>query len=88
MATCVQLEYGELKPTPQSIDDCTGFVLLEPNEYQQFLLGSSLFDPSAITQADAQMLFMAGFSLVILCYLVSWGYGTVINWFRPEHDKP
>lgn len=87
MATCVQLEYGQLQPTPQSIEDCTGFVLLEPSEYQQFMLGSSLFDPSVISQAQAQTLFMAGFSLVIISYMVAWGYGAVINWFRPEHDK-
>nr|KJZ10757.1 hypothetical protein TW77_06895 [Pseudoalteromonas rubra] len=87
MATCVELQHGQLTPTAQSIEDCSGFVLLEPTEYQQFLLGSSLFDPSVIDQATAQQLFMAGFSLVLICYLVSWGYGTVINWFRPEHDQ-
>ncbi len=87
MATCVQLEYGELKPTAQSIQDCTGFVMLEPAEYQQFLLGSSLFDPSEISIETAQMLFVSGFSIVIICYMVSWGYGTVINWFRLENDK-
>ena len=87
MATCVQLEYGQLKPTAQSNQDCTGFVLLEPTEYQQFLLGSSLFDPSEISSEDATALFVAGFSLVILCYMTAWGYGTVINWFRPENDN-
>ncbi|WP_024600996.1 hypothetical protein [Pseudoalteromonas sp. TB41] len=87
MATCVQLEYGELKPTAQSIEDCTGFVMLEPTEYQQFLLGSSIFDPNLIPIEQAQALFVSGFSLVIICHLVSWGYGTVINWFKPENDK-
>ncbi|TMP78587.1 MULTISPECIES: hypothetical protein [unclassified Pseudoalteromonas] len=87
MATCVQLEYGELKPTAQSIEDCTGFVMLEPTEYQQFILGSSIFDPSLISTEQAQALFVSGFSLVIICYLVSWGYGAVINWFKPENDN-
>lgn len=87
MATCVQLEYGELKPTAQSIQDCTGFVMLEPTEYQQFILGSSIFDPSQISIEQAQALFVSGFSLVIICYMVSWGYGTVINWFKPENEK-
>ncbi|MCG7563334.1 hypothetical protein [Pseudoalteromonas sp. McH1-42] len=87
MATCTQLEYGELVPTAQSIEDCTGYVLLEPSEYQQFMLGASLFDPNAISQAQAQALFMSGFGLVIISYLVAWGYGVVINWFHPEHDK-
>ena len=87
MATCVQLEYGELKPTAQSIEDCTGFVMLEPTEYQQFLLGSSIFDPNLIPIEQAQALFVSGFSLVIICHLVSWGYGTVINRFKPENDK-
>lgn len=87
MATCVQLEYGELKPTAQSIEDCTGFVLLEPTEYQQFILGSSLFDPNQISNEQAQALFMAGFSLVIICHLAAWAYGSIINWFKPEHDK-
>ncbi len=87
MATCVQLEYGELKPTAQSIEDCTGFVMLEPTEYQQFILGSSIFDPNLISIEQAQALFVSGFSLVIISYMVSWGYGTVINWFKPENDN-
>tara|TARA_R110000751_G_scaffold103012_1_gene198265 strand:- start:3617 stop:3880 length:264 start_codon:yes stop_codon:yes gene_type:complete len=87
MATCVQLEYGELKPTAQSIQDCTGFVMLEPTEYQQFLLGASLFDPNEISIEQAQLLFVSGFSIVILCYMVAWGYGTLINFFKPEYDN-
>ncbi|MBH0025908.1 hypothetical protein I6F53_02845 [Pseudoalteromonas sp. SWN29] len=87
MATCVQLEYGELKATAQSIQDCTGFVMLEPTEYQQFILGSSVFDPSEISIVEAQSLFISGFSLVIICYLASWAYGTIINWFDSSNDN-
>lgn len=35
---------------------------------------------------DLATAWMAGFGLPITLYLVSWAYGVVVNFFRPEHE--
>lgn len=38
-----------------------------------------IFDPQYYTAEDYELLFSAGFSLPLICYLVAWGYQTLIN---------
>lgn len=35
--------------------------------------------------SDLQNMWELGFGLPVLCYLVAWGYGTVINFFTSRH---
>lgn len=35
--------------------------------------------------SDMLQMWELGFSLPVLCYLVAWGYGTVINMFSRNH---
>lgn len=58
------------------------YVRLENNGAENFL--SSLLDPSYISTADYEMIFMLGFTTPLFAYFVAWGYQTVIS-FMTKH---
>ena len=60
----------------------TEYVRLKNNAAENFL--SSLFDPSYISTADYEMIFMLGFTTPLFAYFVAWGYQTVIS-FMTKH---
>jgi hypothetical protein len=96
MAICSHINAtGQVETNTTLPDSCTDMILLEPNEWlffselqQQFDQAISMRDIFAIPEvAELQTAFMTGFSLIMIAYLVSWGYGVVINWFTPKHDE-
>jgi hypothetical protein len=96
MAICTQVNaLNQVETNTTTPDSCTGMILLEPDEWaffselqEQFTQAISMRDIFAIPEITAmQSAFMTSFSLIIIAYLVSWGYGVVINWFQPKHDE-
>lgn len=47
--------------------------------YQLYELLEAIF--STPDPLDISAAFMVGIGLPLICYLVSWGYGVVVNWF-------
>ena len=85
MASCVNFDaLGNLFQTGDPIASCSGFVLLDSTEFTDFPTLQSIFNmPLA---ADLSQLWMVGFSLPIIIYLTAWGFGVVINWFKPINE--
>lgn len=78
MALCaVPDATGALIVVDSTVQDCTGFVLLENGDALHFL--ERLFDPNFLTVADYQTAFQLGISLPILAYVTAWAFQTVIN---------
>ena len=74
---------------------CTTYLLMDSADYTAFQ-NLQTGDAQSITFQDVFAIpesevlgqaFWYGFSLVILCYLVAYGYGVVINFFKPSHDR-
>lgn len=86
MATCVQAsEGGYLFPSADPLAECSGWVLMDALEYSQVPTLQALFawpDPS-----DLGQIWLVGFSLPMIVYLAAWGFGKVVNYFNPEHER-
>ncbi|PAJ70116.1 hypothetical protein CJF42_26110 [Pseudoalteromonas sp. NBT06-2] len=63
-------------------NDCTGLLLNEGADLAYWI--RYLVDPNMFTSAEYAMLFMAGLSTILISYLVSWGYGEVINFLNQK----
>ncbi|POZ53303.1 hypothetical protein [Methylovulum psychrotolerans] len=74
-----------LAVSAKSLEDCTGFVLLSAQEYSSLPTLTDIF--AMPLESDLQQMFMTGFGLPMIAYLVSWAYGTLINWFKPSYDE-
>ncbi len=96
MAICVQQDTnGVLYANGSTEPTCTDYLLLDSAEFQAFqqlqtgqqqmITFQDVFAiPEASQLGEA---FALGFSFVMICYLVSWGYGVVINFFNPSHER-
>ena len=92
MATCSRKDSdGFLVVTNASPASCTGYIVLSPTEYQQFsqLLASQATQPTqptsgleTISASDAASVFGAGFSIVMVCFVVARGVGTILDLIR------
>ncbi len=70
----------------QSLQDCSGYIMLTASDYTQLMSEPTLMDIFTIpVVGDLQQMWMLGFSLPIITYLSSWGFGVVINWFKEKH---
>ncbi|MBB5190720.1 hypothetical protein HNQ50_001442 [Silvimonas terrae] len=80
MPACLQVVASQpTSITTDTPDVCTGYVLMTGTEYQSLQPAMDLWtvpDSSVLQQA-----FMTGLSLVLICYLVSWAFGSVIKMF-------
>lgn len=77
-ASCAVVDaVGAVTVTATPVAECTGFVLLDAGEYSEMPTLSSLF--AVPLASDLQSMWMAGFSLPLIVYLVAWAYQTVIN---------
>lgn len=83
MAMCIDIDAnGFLIQSIQTIDTCTTYALLTAQEYKVTPTLQDIFNiPVA---SDMLQMWELGFGLPILCYLVAWGYGTVINFFNDK----
>jgi len=85
-ATCAQTNVeGFIYLTTQSLAECGGYVLMDSSEYSQVPTLQALFAWPESDQVIAA--WMAGFTLPMLCYFVAWGFGTVVNFFKPETER-
>ncbi|MBJ92451.1 MAG: hypothetical protein CL577_07595 [Alteromonadaceae bacterium] len=85
MALCaVPDATGALIVTEATVENCTGFILLESSDSLHFI--NQLFDPNFLTEADYSLLFQLGVSMPVMAYLVAWGFQVVIN-FLSQRDE-
>lgn len=77
-AQCVTPDnQGRLSVNPSPLAECSGYVLLDAAEFAEVPTLTTLFAVPA--QEDMQQAFGVGFGLPMICYLVSWAYGSVIR---------
>lgn len=85
MALCaVPDSSGALIVTPSSVENCTGFILLESADSMHFI--NQLFDPNFLTEADYSTLFQLGVATPILAYLGAWAFQIVINFLNDRRS--
>ncbi|NRQ42607.1 hypothetical protein HRH59_08465 [Rheinheimera sp. YQF-2] len=85
MALCaVPDATGALIVTQATVENCTGFILLESADSMHFI--NQLFDPNFLTEAEYTVLFQLGVTMPVMAYLVAWGFQVVINSLS-EKDK-
>lgn len=70
---------GELIAQAVPPSECTGFVLMDKTDYMQ---AQSAMDLWAIDPAANSLMFFTSFSLVVTCFLVSWGYGELLSFIE------
>lgn len=71
VATCNSI------PDTQIVMDNTEYQGLINNAAESFL--TALIDPSYLSTADYELIFMFGFTTPLFAYFVAWGYQTVIS---------
>lgn len=84
MSSCIveNAATGALELTTDSVESCAGYIVLDSAEYTQMQFLTTAFDVPAV--ADLQNLFLWAFGLVMIPYLVSWAYQTVINFVSSD----
>lgn len=86
MALCaVPDASGALIVVDSTVENCTGFVLLESSDSLHFI--NRLFDPAYLNQADYEMLLSMGLSLPVISYLTAWAFQTVINFATRDKEN-
>lgn len=63
-------------------NSCTGILMSEGADISYWL--RAFIDPSFLDATQYQQIFMFGFTLPVLVYLVAWAYQTVINFATKE----
>jgi len=64
------------------------FLGFSSSDYTKLMSEPTLMDIFTIPLAgDLQQMWMLGFSLPIITYLTTWGYGVVINWFNEKYHR-
>lgn len=86
MALCaVPDATGALIVTESTVENCTGFILLESSDSLHFI--NQLFDPNFLTVADYQTVFQLGMSMPILAYITAWAFQVVINFATKDKES-
>lgn len=84
MALCVVLDGAALVAVGEFTEACQGFALMTAQEFADSPTLTSLFaSPDAEGVRSA---FMAGLSLPLILWLVSWGFSTVVSWIGHQPD--
>lgn len=81
MAECVTLNSdGTLTPTGQTVDQCTGYVLVSGSEYGVYqTLQTAFAQPSS---SDAMSWFFGAWGAVMVFYIGSRAAGSVVAMFK------
>lgn len=86
MALCaVPDQNNNLVVVNQTVENCTGFVLLESGDSLHFI--ERLFDPNFLTAADYQTVFQLGMTMPLLAYITAWSFQTVINFATKDKES-
>lgn len=81
MAQCVTLNTdGTLTPTGQTVDQCTGYVLVSGSEYGVYQVVQDSF--SAPTSDQALGWFFGAWGLVMVMFLAGRCVGAVLSMFK------
>ncbi|MGC1551019.1 MAG: hypothetical protein WA777_21045, partial [Rhodanobacter sp.] len=81
MATCVTLNAdGTLTPTGQTVDQCTGYVLVSGSEYGVYQVVQTAF--SAPDPATACSWFVGTWGTVMFFYIIERAVGSVVSMFK------
>lgn len=84
MALCVAVSGSSLQVAGEYTTDCAGYALMTATEYADTPTLAALF-----AQPDAEAIqsaFSAGLSLPLILWLVSWGFGVVVNFINERHN--
>lgn len=77
-AVCVHVDTaGYLVPSLDPMAECTGFALLDSSEW--LLSGAMWTLPS---YNDLAYVWLAGFSIPVTLFLISWCIGSLLSFFR------
>lgn len=77
-AVCVHVDAsGYLVPSVAPMAECTGFALLDSSEW--LLSGAMWTLPS---YNDLAYVWLAGFSIPVTLFLISWCIGSLLSFFR------
>ncbi len=78
----VETTSGDLRITTQPVSECSGYVVLDAQEYSQYPTLKSLFAfPDA---KDLGKVWSIGAGLPMFSYLIAWAFGSVINFINPR----
>jgi len=85
-ATCaITNADGFIYLTADPLAECSGHVLMDSTEYSQVPTLQALFAMPDSGQLAAA--WAAGFTIPMICYLVAWGFGVAVNFFKPENER-
>lgn len=85
MALCaIPDQSGALIVTNATVENCTGFILLESSDSLHFI--NRLFDPNFLTTEDYMTVFQLGISTPLVAYLTAWAFQTVINFATKDKE--
>jgi hypothetical protein len=81
MALCVALTMaGTLEPTGESVEECTGYVLVSGSEHSFYALAYQAF--ATPTPEQAAGWFVGSFGAVLVFYVAAWMVGTIVAMFK------
>lgn len=76
---------GKLMATEvAAVTDCTAYIAESAQTYVAQPTLQDIF--SMPIASDLLQMWELGFGLPVLCYLVAWGYGVIINMFARDHN--
>lgn len=82
MALCVTVDGAGVMTVQTGVPaaSCTGYLLVEPSEYQQIITANNLYALPA--SQDFAAAWSAGFVLPLTVYMAAWGVATLVNFFK------
>jgi len=78
MPQCVEFQSGYLVQSQQDTASCTGYMLVTPQEFTTF----QSVDIWSFEPVEAGKFFGFSFTLILICYLVAWGFGELLRFIR------
>lgn len=73
-------ENGEVTQAPDGSPLCSGDWVYHAGVTIEQLFNFPLSE-------DLNQAWLLGFGLPMICYLVCWGYGVVVNFFKPQNEE-
>lgn len=80
MSGCYELVNGSLYPLAESLEQCSGVVLLDKVDYALLHSQSMLF--SMPSQSQLSELFLWSMGTVVFCWLIASSYSVVVNFIN------
>lgn len=84
MALCVQVVNGALSVVGDWTSACQGYAIMNSEEYASTPTLAALFAMPG--EEDIKAAFMAGITLPLMLWLVSWAFGVVVGFINSRSD--